>query len=774
MKRIGYLLTLSAICISSLFSNGIVESVLEYRISEKRSTAVFNNFLSHDPLDGDNGLPVSPAIDPDRYGPINIMMDVDGNAVEATVTSDISYFEGKYYLYAPSFAYGSFDMAPGAAMTAVLRTEPNSWYRGGGLVIYESDDLMNWKFVSRIIPQDPYTGRVFLPKKTRVIYSEKTKLYNMWFGNGQGSAYSGKWIMSSKTPYGPWSEPFRPTSTIDPTLEDLGRDFDLATGENGETWMVRSHGAIDVFLLNEEKTGVIEKYRTGADTKKLNGGIGIHYENGWWYITGDHGGANPIGSNLVYIMAKDPRGPWLSPETSGVDATEAKEIYELFNNNENMETTTAPVALATDDGLGYAQPNGSSSLPDSEGRMHTFIPAKHYISSPTGAPEKRFNQPGDANLALAGQCFIVLEYDEEGHILPVEMGPSYEFPLAKSVDTIVPEPYQAALNIKAGQNVVQTWTVPSGKKVASVLPAVFQRTPDTNPKAAKTGGPQDAHVNAPLIAAVTLPDGRRCEYEIDSRTVRWNPQQVVLNLPESVSSGGVFTLELSTEATNGGYGIAVGPAFSNGIYKHVYASGEEKVFKGAEMLLRTSSEPSQAPCIVSQPRSVTAVKGEEVGFAVEASGIGLGYQWTKDGGILIAPDGQNESDNHNIRIERSTKKNNGIYQVSVFNGAGEEISEEVELYITDLEISAELSNGTDLSLSVKNNEDVPVVLKVRSPWGNRSYGSVEPGSILEDSIKLPSPEILGEFFLEYSFTRNGKTYTGTYRVHYGLPYAVAG
>ena len=753
MKKLLMVMLVCLICALTVFAEGISEKPAKE--VELRDTAVFNNFIIDDPLMGDNGLTVSPIIDPDRYGPINIMLDVDGNAVEATVTSDISYFEGKYYLYCMSSAYGAFDIAPGASMAPTLQTDPNSWYRPGGLVIYESDDLMNWRLKGRYLMQNPYTGSVYIPKKTRVVYSEKTGLYVMWHTNGQSSPSRGNtWLITtSETPYGPWSEPDYPTCEFDPTLREFTKDFDLGMDEQGNTWLVRSHGVIDVYRLNDEKTGVVEKISTNADTSILNGGIGIHYENGWWYITGDHGGGNPIASNLVYIMARDPSGPWLSPDTA-----------EEMENQPQADVVT-PAVIAADGDSGYTQPNGSSSLPDSDGHLHTFMPAKHYISSLSGAPDMKYKQPGDSNLALAGQCFIVFEYDDYGHILPLtdDSIKQYEFPLAKEVETTVPAPYQAALTITNEQSVVQTWTVDESQTVAAILPSVFQRTQDPGPVSAKGNPPQDPSVSEPLIAIVTTPSGDRYEYIVDTRTIRWNPQQIVLGLPEPVYGGGQFSLELKTIAENGAYGVAVGERTLDGTYLHVSKSGEVNVYPNASMMLKTVDVCPSAPVIIEQPRSVTAVSGEEVGFVVVADGIGLGYQWTKDGEILIAPDGFNESDNLMFRIHPTSKSNSGIYQVAVFNSIGEVKSEPVELYMVDLivESDSDLSDSS-ADIVISNKESVPVSYSLKS-----AAGILNPGESVQISIPVASDAVLGDSLIEYSFSVDGKPYNGTYRLHYG-------
>lgn len=716
-------------------------------------SATLVNFLSPDPLDGDNGLPTSPAVDASRYGPINLGLDVDGNAIEATITADVSYFKGKYYLHSSSYSCGSFDYAPGADMTPTLRSNPGSFYRYCGLVIYESVDLMNWKLVNRVFPQDPDTGRVYTPKKTRVVYSEKTRMYTMWFGNGQGGPYSGKRIMQSETPVGPWSTPRQIDNPLDPTDANLLRDFDLGTDTKGETWMAVSHGEIRLFRLNEAKTGVVEQVSTGADTSILNGGIGMHYENGWWYITGSPGCGNCLGARFSYIMAKDPRGPWTSPD------------------DDPNTPLVEPTILSEDSG--YAQANSSSTLPDGKGGTRTLIPFKHYISSPTGAPAAdSLRQPGDANLALGGLWWYPLTYDAEGHIEPMEITPTSQFPLAKPVKTTVPDAYQADLSVTASRSIVQSWVEPRKSVVRTVLPSLFQRTPDNSPRNAASSPPQDPMVNAPLTATLTLPNGRKHTWKLDPRTIAWSPQQIPLTLPKAYKGGGRFTLTLTTSATNGGYGVAVGPALPGGVYQHV-EGGTAKSFASASMALKTSSSAAKAPKITTQPRDATVLVGAETGFVVEASGIGVGYQWKRNGQIILAPDGLNESTASNFRRDLVTKSDAGTYTVEVFNAVGKAKSKKAQLNVIDATVTAALEQTgatQTVTVTATNSEPRPVDVTIKTEWGTRKLRQVASGATVSTTFNTNRTDIiLGDARVSVTAKLNGKQVTAGQLVHYGEP-----
>lgn len=655
-------------------------AVVQAREVGGENFAELRNFIAPDPLRGDDGLPPSPAAPP-RYGPINLGLDVDGNAIEGTITVEIAFYEGKYYLYAPSSACGSFDYAPGANTTATLATEPRSFYRYCGLTIYESSDMMRWKLIDRLFPQHPETGRIYPIKKARVLYSAKTGLYTMWLANGQGGRYGGIYTATSRTPVGPWSLPKPIENPFDPEGKDPITDFDLGTGPDGRNWLAASHGRIRVFELSEDNSALVKQFVAKVPPGILNGGIGIHYEKGWWYVTGGPSCANCVATSFAYIMARDPSGPWLSPATLAPD-----DIVQ-------------PAVISQDSG--NAQSSGSLQLPDGRGGSRTIIPFKHYRATAAKAPTMDPQQPADANLALAGLWWYPLEYDASGRIKPIVVMPSYRFPLATNVRAAAPPAYQADLSITAKRSVVQSWTVPKGQVVASLLPAVFQRTLDDRPavyftkpftdleevkrwreqqrREGKVVRPQEPMMDAPLIATLTLPDGKTQSWSIDPRTISWSPRQIPLNLARPYAGGGKFTLRLTTAGRAGGYGVAVGPPIAGATFAHV-ESGVSRTFPVA-MAFVTRSSPAVPPVITAQPRSVRVTEGDEAGFVVEARGDGLGYQWKRDGKIILAPDGKNESTAANLRLDRVSQADAGAYAVEVMNQVGLVTSEPVHLEV---------------------------------------------------------------------------------------------
>lgn len=640
-----------------------------------RSSATIVDYISPDPLKGNNGLPTSPAA-PLTYGPINIAMDTDGNAIEAVDEQEIDYFDGTYYMYGQSFSCGAFNYAPGVPYSEVLATTIPSYYRWCGVVTYTSKDLENWELVSRWYPQDPVTGRHIIVKKPRVVYSAATGKYVMWFLNSAGvSGDDGVKLMVGDSPTGPWGAPVSPTLISGVVNSDLNHDFQIQTDpKTGFTWMVQAGtGGVHLYKLTAELTGVAQDvsfqtqtYPTG--TGGISGGIGLSYSNdGWWYITGSPLCGNCVATKFSYFMAKSPEGPWMSPDDMSTTQPLAPSVISLTTQN--------------------SQSHGAVMLPDGAGGNTVMIWGTHYRSSPTGAPQTQvvYNNSGDNNLALTGQWWFPLRFGADGRILPLEEKASYDIPLAHPVATKHAPSFQADLSITATTSASQTWTLPAGARIASVWPSLFQLTPDLSP-ASNKWVTQEPLVNAPLQATLSLPDGSTYSWSVDARQIAWAPHWVPLNLPEAKTfpSGGKATLVLSTTATNGGYGVALGmpsDEMSGAVYSHIASSGRTD-YAGSAMHLKTSPNAAAAPQITTQPRSLTVAAGTKVGFFVQASGEGLGYQWTRNGQVVRPAGGYNESASAALRLPAVTAADAGTYQVTVFNQAGSVTSVSVTLDVT--------------------------------------------------------------------------------------------
>lgn len=676
-------------------------SVAFAKEAEPHSTANLNAFIKEDPLDGNNGMPTSPAA-PLKYGPVNIAFDTDGNAIEALDEQDLIYANGYYYLIGQSFAEGAFNYAPGVPYDETLSTTIPTFYRWSGVVTYRSTDLENWELVSRWYPTDPGTGRHIIVKKPRIVYSESTGKYVLWFlHNNRLEGQSPVMLVTSDSPEGPWSAPEVPAILDGMSYSDLSHDFQIKIDpKTGTGWLTQAMSTVHLYQLTPDMKGIAADYSfemAGAGdfaTNTIAGGMCFFYHDGWWYIGGSPRCGNCIGTKFSYVMAKDPKGPWLSPDTMSEDQP------------------VIPSVLSEDTGL--AQTHGAAMFPDAEGEPTVLIYGTHYRSSNTGAPGETlaFNS-GDNSLALSGQWWFTLEFAEDGHILPLEIKPAYEIALAKPVTSEHAPAYQADLSITSSRSAYQEWTVKPGTTVACVLPSVFQQTPDNSPFSNKWVA-QDALVDAPLIATLELPDGTTYSWTIDARSIAWGPRQVALNLPKPYSKGGKLKLTLSTTASNGGYGVALGSSAQEDVYAHIDGTGKDQTitkYPGNKIYLRTSATAAAAPVITTQPVDVVVTEGTRVGFLVQADGVGVGYQWYHDGQIVmphgVTAGARNESASAALRLSAVTMDDAGEYTAEAINAVGTVRSNTVRLTVlpagyVPLRASAE-AKGYTVTWDVKSN-----------------------------------------------------------------------
>ncbi len=226
-----------------------------------------------------------------------------------------------------------------------------------------------------------------------------------------------------------------------------------------------------------------------------------------------------------------------------------------------------------------------------------------------------------------------------------------------------------------------------GTEVACVLPSVFQFTPDESPANNKLVA-QDPLVDAPLTASLKLPNDTVYTWTIDARCIGFAPRQVALNLPEVYTEGGTLELTLSTKATNGGYGVALGVGNDETVYAHLDKKGKETIeteYAGQMIYLRTSAEPASAPVITTQPVDVTVTEGTKVGFLTRAEGIGVGYQWYHNGQIVmphgVTPGTRNEAVSAALRLAAVTMEDAGEYTCEAINSVGSATSVTVTLTV---------------------------------------------------------------------------------------------
>nr|MBP6387171.1 family 43 glycosylhydrolase [Pseudarcicella sp.] len=188
-----------------------------------------------------------------------------------------------------------------------------------GLRVWHSKDLLNWKPIGYALKT--YVGEVWAPD-----FVKHGDTYYIYF-----PAYPGtNWVVTAKSPYGPWSEP------ID--LKVKGIDPGHIATPDGKRYLYFNGGMIaelnpDGISLKEEPRKVYDGWQYPkdwsvecfcAESPKIN------YTNGYYYLTTAQGGTSgPSTSHMVVqARAKSPLGPWEnSPINPIVHTYSEKEKY---------------------------------------------------------------------------------------------------------------------------------------------------------------------------------------------------------------------------------------------------------------------------------------------------------------------------------------------------------------------------------------------------------------------------------------------------------------
>jgi len=518
--------------------------------------AVINNFAP-DLLDGDDGLPTSPAF-PLKYGPFNTAIDVEGNGIDAH-EAHLGFFDGKYWMYGREWGCGTMAFAHNRPIDATRNDKPEC-----GMVSLSSPDLMHWHVVDRdYIPL--VDGKQVGDQKPQVVWSAGLHRYLMWFAGPQGYH-----VAQSRSPGGPWGDVFKPTGKY------LAHDLSIMVEPDGSAWVASDvmsgmRGTVPVWdvwvqKLNRDLTGTTDS-SVRVMTQASFEGIGFFEHDGYWYILGGHTCPNCPSTNIFYVMAKHPLGPWM-------------------NGDGSVTTPLQPTVLSDDGCMG--QDKGANVLPSPSGPV-VVEGIMQYRSSPLDQSGPIVH--GDNNQAIANTYWWPLRFNQQHQIEPLVCQHTVRVPLARPVPTSSPRPtglntsptlpHQLDCRIASGDSLRQQWAIPPGTAIRELRIPVFQRTTNLGPE------DQDSLMNAPLEVSVTVPSGRRDSVAFSPESVSWAPRSVVLTLPTSRLPRGVITVTLATRATNGCYGVVVGAATSllaNGSYSAI-TSGGRKAAPRAELVM---------------------------------------------------------------------------------------------------------------------------------------------------------------------------------------------
>lgn len=185
-----------------------------------------------------------------------------------------------------------------------------------GLLVWHSTDLVNWKRISFALQK--YVGSVWAPD---LIYHKG--MYYIYFPAGGTN-----WVVTAKTPYGPWSEP------VDmklPGFIDPGHMLDY----EGNRYLYLSKGY--VAKLSEDGLKTVEQPRfvyEGWEYPKewstecfCLESPKMTTKDGYFYMTVAQGGtAGPATSHMVVsARSKSPYGPWVNSPYNPIVHTESRD-----------------------------------------------------------------------------------------------------------------------------------------------------------------------------------------------------------------------------------------------------------------------------------------------------------------------------------------------------------------------------------------------------------------------------------------------------------------
>lgn len=219
-----------------------------------------------------------------------------------------------------------------------------------------------------------------------------------------------------------------------------------------------------------------------------------------------------------------------------------------------------------------------------------------YRSSPLDQVGGAGMMHGDNNQAIANTYWWPLRFDRDHHIERLVCAASVRVPLAhpirvatppagQQLDTSPASPHQLDCRITSTGSLNQRWTVPAGSLIRELRIPVFQRTTNLGPEE------QDAVMNAGLDVRVDLPSGRSVTAGFAPESISWSPRSVAVNLPTPLRTAGAIIVSLTTKATNGCYGVIVGPTTS-ALHSGVYSATENGVHHdapGAQLVLATAA-----------------------------------------------------------------------------------------------------------------------------------------------------------------------------------------
>ncbi|KAK2792041.1 hypothetical protein FQN52_004151 [Onygenales sp. PD_12] len=187
---------------------------------------------------------------------------------------------------------------------------------GGGVSVYSSEDLGTWEAGGiALAPIDghPYISTDHIIQRPKVVYSEATNKYNMWW-HADNSTYG--WLLQGLATSDNITGPYSFVSAT-PPMGNWSQDFGMFTDyKDGRTYALYSNGdrkeGRDVYLtrFNEEVTE-LEEIVHRFDKFDLEAPTVVQTEESYYALMSHKTGYRP--NNVVAFRADSLDGPWSQP-----------------------------------------------------------------------------------------------------------------------------------------------------------------------------------------------------------------------------------------------------------------------------------------------------------------------------------------------------------------------------------------------------------------------------------------------------------------------------
>ncbi|KIY64232.1 carbohydrate-binding module family 35 protein [Cylindrobasidium torrendii FP15055 ss-10] len=189
---------------------------------------------------------------------------------------------------------------------------------GGGVSVYSSDDLLNWDYGGLALA--PIEGHKYISpeniiQRPKVVFSESTGLYNMWW-HADNSSYG--WLLQGLATSPNISGPYTFVDAFSP-MGNWSQDFGVFTDrKTGDTYALYSNGdsvaGRDDFIskMNEEKTNLTEVVYTFVNYD-LEAPTIVQTDSSYYILMSHKTGYRP--NNVVAFRARSLAGPWSAPFT---------------------------------------------------------------------------------------------------------------------------------------------------------------------------------------------------------------------------------------------------------------------------------------------------------------------------------------------------------------------------------------------------------------------------------------------------------------------------